>query len=322
MFHKYLISIAIFTILVQSSPKLFESYGNKMETFQDDCSAYQNDKRIPTQIKKKCRIYISHTGKAFKYGYKLDPYVDSDNINLDKVEKYNIYLHNLEEEKDNILSLVYQEAKKARDKNNIDYYKLLIENDQMILYVSDYAFMEEHKEQFKEHSQYLRHKKKMDDQEKIRLKRERKERIDKLENEKSRKLSSKLSVITCSALRDKILNNYTKSLTHVKNGMSVKANNLYQITLNEKSIFISKCANSKEKELIEKGLIDADRILKINQYNLNVHSESPLIKAQIIEKDIDRINRKYEREMAEIARDRKKTNDNLNRRIKELESKI
>ncbi len=157
MFNKYFKLILFSTVLLQASPKVFNSLGNELETFKNDCKVFQKTSIIPIKIKKKCKIFNSQTTKAFKVGYKLDPYIDSDNISEKKLNRYLGLLRNLDKSKENILNLMYSEAKKARKQNNIKKYIQLIENHKIRLYSSDYEFMGENKDVFEKNERYISH---------------------------------------------------------------------------------------------------------------------------------------------------------------------
>ncbi len=161
MLYKYLISIVVFTVFIQATPKLFEFYGKKMEAFNDNCKVYKKDKRIPNNIKKKCKIYVSKVNKVFKYGYKLDTSVKRDNINLDKAEKYNILLHDLEEKKDIIIHLINLEIRKAIKKSDIKYFKFLLSSLYVEIKPYEYDFMEKFKDSFNKYPKYIEHKEKL-----------------------------------------------------------------------------------------------------------------------------------------------------------------
>ncbi len=313
---------------MQASPKLFESYGDKMESFENDCKAYQKVSQLPIEIKNECKVYNSKMNAAFNYGYKLDPYVDQDNIDLDQAEKYNILLHSLEDKKENILDSIYSETRRAREENNINYYKLLIGSSQAKLYSSDYKFMSSHEEQFSGQPQYIKYKEKLIREEKLRIKKEQEAISSKDKNEK---LGLQVEVISCSMYVNKILNNYEKALVYIKSGMPEKADKLYQITLNKKRIFLAQCNNTQQKKLLEKGLVDLDIILKKNSISMNLNkiqngltksTEYLSNKAKRLEDDISRLNREHARKMADIERERKERMSDLDRKIKELESQL
>ena len=157
MFHKYLKFILLSTVFIQASPKAFDSLGNELEVFQKDCTTYQKVSSLPAKIKKKCKNFNSQTNKAFKVGYKLDPYIDSDNISKKKLNRYLALLRKLDKRKEDILNLIYSEAKKARTQNNTKYYSQLIVNDKIKLYSSDYEFMEKNKSIFGQNKRYISH---------------------------------------------------------------------------------------------------------------------------------------------------------------------
>lgn len=157
MLYKYLKLMLFTTLLLQASPKAFDSLGNEMEAFQKDCKTYRTISSLPTKIKKKCIVFNSEANNTFKFGYELDPYIDSDNISEKKLNKYLGLLRNLEKSKDNILRLIYSEAKEAREQNNIKYYSQLIAYDKIKLYSSDYEFMEKNKDIFAKNKRYLSH---------------------------------------------------------------------------------------------------------------------------------------------------------------------
>ncbi len=157
MFLRYLNLILFSMILLQASPKVFNSLGNELEAFQHDCKVFQKTSVIPIKIKKKCKTFNSQTTKAFKVGYKLDPYSDSDNISEKKLNKYLGLLRNLDSSKENILNLMYSEVTKARKQNNIKDYSQLIVNDKIRLYSVDYEFMENNKDSFTKNERYISH---------------------------------------------------------------------------------------------------------------------------------------------------------------------
>ena len=157
MFLKYLKLIFFSITLLQASPKAFDSLGNELEAFQKDCKTYQKVSSLPTKIKKKCKNFNSQTDKAFKVGYKLDSYADSDNISEKKLNKYLVLLRKLDESKEDILSLIYSEAKKARKQNNTKHYSQLIENSKIKLYSSDYEFMKKNQNIFSKNERYTSH---------------------------------------------------------------------------------------------------------------------------------------------------------------------
>lgn len=157
MLIKYLI-LALFSItLLQASPKSFDSLGNELEAFKKDCKAYENVSSLPTKIKKKCKNFNAQTDKAFKVGYKLDAYSDSDNISEKKLNTYLALLRKLDTQKNDISSLIYSEIKKARKQNDIKYYSKLIENSNIKLYSTDYEFMEKNIDIFTKNKRYISH---------------------------------------------------------------------------------------------------------------------------------------------------------------------
>ncbi len=157
MFYKYLKLVLFSTLLLQASPKAFNSLGNELESFKKDCKIYLNMSSLPTKIKKQCKIFNSKINSAFKVGYELDLYVEKNNINEKKLNKYLDLLRNLDKNKENILHLIYREAQQARKQNNIEYYSQLIVNDKIKLYPSDYQYMEENKDIFAQNKRYISH---------------------------------------------------------------------------------------------------------------------------------------------------------------------
>ncbi len=156
MLYKYLKLLLFLTLLLQASPKVFNSLGNDLESFQEDCKVYQKISSLPSKIKKKCKVFNSKVNSAFKVGYKLDSYIDSD-ISEKKLNNYLTLLHKLDERKENILNLMYSEAKKARKQNNTKYYSQVIENDILRLYSSDYTFMEKNIDVYSKNKRYISH---------------------------------------------------------------------------------------------------------------------------------------------------------------------
>jgi len=157
MLYKYIKTILLLTVLLQASPKTFDSLGNELEVFQKDCEIFQEISSLPAKIKKQCNLFNSKLHSAFKIGYKLDPYIDSDNINEKKLNKYLSLLRKLEESKENILESIYMETTKARKHKNIKYYSQLIKNNNIKLYSIDYDFMKKNIALFANNERYLSH---------------------------------------------------------------------------------------------------------------------------------------------------------------------
>jgi hypothetical protein len=155
MFHKYIKLILVSTALLQAAPKVFNSLGNELELFQKDCQTFQKISMISSEIQKECNAFHFQANNAFKTGYKLDSYVDSDYINEKALNRYLSLLRNLDNRKEKILGLVYVEIRKARKENNFSYYGELIENYKVKLYDSDYEFMGKHKKVFSKNTRYI-----------------------------------------------------------------------------------------------------------------------------------------------------------------------
>ncbi len=167
MFLKYLGVVLFSTVLIQASPKLFESYGDQIESFGNDCKAYQKVSTLPKRIKKECKAYISKMNATFRYGHKLDSSVDQENVDIYEADKYHILLRSLEDKKENILGLLDDERRKAFKKNKIEYYKHLILSNQLKLYPVEYKFMETRQDIFSEHPRYIKYKTEQAKQEEI-----------------------------------------------------------------------------------------------------------------------------------------------------------
>lgn len=155
MFHKYIKLILVSTALLQAAPKVFNSLGNELELFQKDCQTFQKISMISAEIQKECNAFDLQANNAFKTGYKLDTYVDSDYINEKALNRYLSLLRNLDNRKEKILGLVYVETRNARKENNFSYYGGLITNYKVKLYDSDYEFMGEHKKIFSTNPRYI-----------------------------------------------------------------------------------------------------------------------------------------------------------------------
>jgi len=157
MNYKYLKLILLLTVSIQAAPKVFNSLGREMESFQqENCKTYQMVTSLPEKIKKECSVFDTKVNNAFKVGYKLDPYIDNE-ISEKKLNKYLFLLQNLDKRKENILTLIYSEVKKARKQNNTKYYRQLIANNKTRLYSSDYEFMGKNKDVFAKDKRYLSH---------------------------------------------------------------------------------------------------------------------------------------------------------------------
>jgi len=86
-----------------------------------------------------------------------------DNVDLNKAEKYNNLLHELQEQKENILYSIHLEIKKVRKNKNIKYYIKLIKSDDIRLESADYLFMDKNKKDFKRCSKYILYRKKQNE---------------------------------------------------------------------------------------------------------------------------------------------------------------
>ena len=173
MFYKYLKLIAFSTLLLQAAPQAFDSLGNELEEFKEDCQTFQKISGLSEQIQSACKTYQMQLTDAFEVGYKLDPQIELDKIDEKELQRYLSKLRLLDEQKEKILELLYAEARKARKENNFDYYGALISNYKVRLYDSDYLFLGKHKEIFGKHMRYLTNFHYIFDLEEARLKKER-----------------------------------------------------------------------------------------------------------------------------------------------------
>ena len=101
------------------SPKAFNSLGNELEAFKEDCQIFQKISKMPVEIQESCNKYYMQLNKAFEVGYKLDPSVEQENVNEKELHKYLFMLRHLDKRKENILGHIYAEARKARKENNL-----------------------------------------------------------------------------------------------------------------------------------------------------------------------------------------------------------
>ena len=156
MFYKYLKLILVSTVFLQASPEVFSSLGDELEAFQEDCKGFEKLSLLPKKIKKRCSAFYPQVTKVFEFGYKLNPYVESDTIiNEKKLNRYLSLLRKLDKKKENILFLVYSEVNKARQEKNFTYYSQLISNDNIKLYSIDYEFMEKNEKIFSKNKRYV-----------------------------------------------------------------------------------------------------------------------------------------------------------------------
>ncbi len=158
MFHKYLKLILVSTALLQAAPKVFNSLGNELESFQADCKTFQKISLLPVEVKEECNTFYIQLNKALEIGYKLDTHVDNDNMNERALDGYLTLLRHIDKRKENILGHIYTEASKARKENDFSYYRQLIANDKVELYASDYEFMKENIKIFSKNARHLHNK--------------------------------------------------------------------------------------------------------------------------------------------------------------------
>ena len=194
MFHKYLKLIVVSTVLLQATPKAFDSLGNELEAFKGDCQTIQKITKIPVAIQKACKNYQLQLNKAFDTGYKLDPSVEQENVNEKKAYQYLTMLRHLDKGKEKILKLVDVEVQKARKESNFNYYGALISNEKVKLYHSDYAFMGKHKKHFSNNARYISNIQYIQDLEEERLKEERAKQAQYKKRKKKKILQSGLSI--------------------------------------------------------------------------------------------------------------------------------
>ncbi len=96
MYYKYIKLILISTGLLQAAPQAFNSLGDELEAFQEDCRSFEKVSQLPLEIKEKCNAFYPQVHKAFEVGYKLDPYIDDDTINEKEVNRYLKLLRDLD----------------------------------------------------------------------------------------------------------------------------------------------------------------------------------------------------------------------------------
>jgi len=216
MFYKYAILIVLSTLLLQSAPKAFDSLGNELEEFKKDCQAFQKITNISGKIDTACNKYQLQLDKAFQAGYKLDPSVELEKVNLKVANQYLSKLRLLDNQKQKILELLYTEARKARKENNFNYYGALIENYKVRLYDSDYAFMGKHKKEFSAHPRYIANMGYILDLEEERLKKERENQALYKKRKKKKSLEGGLTISVIDQVSPKAFHSLGNELEEFK----------------------------------------------------------------------------------------------------------
>lgn len=171
MFFKYIKLILFLTILIEASPKAFDSLGNELEAFQKDCHSYQKTLSLPERIRKKCKTFNTNLNKAFEFGYKLDTSIKNDNASEKQINKYHSLLRGAEQIKDSFWELTYKEKSKAREKNDVKSYGQIMDVLGLKLNSKDYKFMKEHRDVFSKHPKYIAYERELKRREKSELRR-------------------------------------------------------------------------------------------------------------------------------------------------------
>ncbi len=164
-------------LMDQVSPKAFNSLGNELEAFKEDCQTFQKITKLPASIQESCNKYYMQLNKAFEVGYKLDPSVEQENVNEQALHKYLFMLRHLDKRTEKILGHIYAEARKARNENKFSYYWELTSNYKVKLYGSDYGYMEKYKKIFGKNARYISHNKHLQSLEEEGLKKEKAKRV-------------------------------------------------------------------------------------------------------------------------------------------------
>lgn len=202
MFHKYLILILLSATLLQAAPKVYNSLGEVQEAFQKDCKIYQKSSLILKKIQKQCKAYVAKVDAAFKFGYKLDPYIDSDNLSETKLNKYLKLLKNVNNDREHLKVLVYAQIKEAKDDNKAKYYSQLIQAHFIHLNSEDYKFMDKYPEEMKDNQRYIQHVAKVKKHE---LEVQRARDACKLEEERQKEVAEKERISKRNERHEKIL---------------------------------------------------------------------------------------------------------------------
>ena len=245
MFYKYLKLIVISTVLLHATPKAFDSLGNELEEFQQDCQTFQKITGIPAEINEACNTYQLQLDKAFDLGYKLDPSVELEKVDEKAAKRYLSKLRLLDKEKEKILGLLYIEARKARKESNLNYYGALIENYKVVLHDSDYAFMGKHKKVFGAHPRYTSNIEYILDLEEQRLKKERAKQAQYIKRKKKKRLQGGLTISSMDQVSPKAFHSLGNELEEFQQdcqtfqkitGISAQINkacNKYQLQLDK-----------------------------------------------------------------------------------------
>ena len=245
MFYKYLKLIVISTVLLQAAPKAFDSLGNELEEFKEDCQTFQKITNISAEIDEACNKYQLQLNKAFDAGYRLDPSVEQESVNEKELLNYLSKLRHLEKRKAKILGLLYAEARKARQQSNFNYYGELIKNYRVSLYNSDYEFLGKHKNHFSKHARYLSNIKYIQSLEEKRLQIEKAKQSQYKKRKKKKILESGLTIASMDQVSPKAFHSLGNELEEFKEDCQTfqkitnisaeidEACNKYQLQLNK-----------------------------------------------------------------------------------------
>ena len=246
MFYKYIKLIVVSTVLLQAAPIAFDSLGDELEEFQEDCRSFEKISGVSAGMKEQCNAFYSQLHKAFEVGYKLDPYIiEDDNISEKELNRYLALLRKLDKRKDKILNLLYKEVSEARKENNFTYYGKLITNHKVRLFDPDYEFMGKHKKIFSKNTRYISNIKYIQSLEDERIKKEKAKQAQYTKRRTKKTLQSGLSISLMDYVSPKAFNSLGNELEEFKEDCQIfqkitnipveiqEACNKYHLQLNE-----------------------------------------------------------------------------------------
>ncbi len=204
MFLRYIQIILLLTIIMHAAPKTYASLANELEPLQKDCKIYQNSTLLPKAIKNSCKKYSQKVSTAFKLGYKIDPYIDSDTVSEKKLNKYLKLLKDADEDRETLTPKIKREIIKARTGNHVQYYSQLIRGvNQLTLHHEDYIFMKQHQGELHDNPIFVKYmtmvdkriqaKKQIKETKKLAKKKEREEHNKKILAEAQRDLEKQIA---------------------------------------------------------------------------------------------------------------------------------
>ena len=152
---RFLFFIFFVVLRLTAAPQTYEALSLPLEVQRNHCRKLQDEPKVSVVLKKQCAVFEKAIAEAFSLGEALDTQMTKDK------KQMKAYLGRLRFAKKlgaRVSQTAFVQKSNAVKNGDVDYFELLIKDENLVLTKKDIAFMQKQGDRFASHPKYKEHK--------------------------------------------------------------------------------------------------------------------------------------------------------------------